>query len=570
MGARIFMAIFALPFIGVGIWAIYSISSTLLEAHAMQSWAPVQARVISGGVQEHPDSDGATTYSAHAEYKYSFDGREYTGARVGIDTMSDNIGHAHEERGRELAAAAQEGRSIEVYVDPAAPYSSVIYRDIRWGLIGFKAVFAVAFGGGGIALLAASRNMRLRRRDSRNPVYDTQPWLANQDWQTAEVRSTARGALYFAWIFAVIWNAISAPMPFMVYGEVTEKQNYGALIGLLFPLVGIGLLAWAVRRTLEWRRFGASPVTLDPFPAAIGGQAGGTFELPVPFDSSHQFRVTLSAVHSFESGSGKNRSRREKMHWEQSVIGYAEPGLYGTRVQFRFDIPEGLPPSDAAKLDDDYDLWRLSLQADLPGTDINRDYEIPAYPGTAKSRIGDRAAAAIAVATKTAAENDARARITLRGDDMFYPMGRNAFSSLVGILFGAVFAGVGVFLFMKEDAWFGGTIFGGIGLLVFTGCVYAIANSLTVKRDSLGGGVETVRCLFGIPVKRRYAALDDILSLHHDSSSAGQKNGRQVKFHRVFGKLKQGGDITLGESFEGEAEAEAALAFIREKLGLRA
>lgn len=568
MGARIFMAIFALPFIGVGIWAVYSISSTLLEAHAMQSWAPVQARVISAGVDEHRD-DESTTYRAVATYEYTFQGKTYTASRVGIDTGADNIGDWHESHGREIESAQREGRSIEAYVDPDAPYSAIIYRDIRWGMVAFKAVFMVAFGGGGLALLLAVPHINLRRNGTPNPLYQVQPWLANQDWQTAEVRSTARGALYFAWIFAVIWNAISAPMPFMVYGEVTEKQNYAALIGLLFPLVGIGLLVWAVRRTLEWRRFGASPVTLDPFPAAIGGQAGGTFELPVPFDSSHQFRVTLSAVHSFESGSGKNRSRREKMHWEKSVIGYAEPGLYGTRVQFRFDIPEGLPPSDAAKLDDDYDLWRLSLQADLQGADIDRDYEIPAYPGTAKSRIGDRAAAAIATATKTAAENDVRARITLIGDDMFYPMGRNALSCLIGITVGAVFAGIGVFLFLREDAWFGGAIFGGVGALLFTGCVYAIANSLTVKRDSMRGGVETVRRLFGIPVKSRYAAIDDIASLHSDSSSAGQKNGRQVKYYRVYGKLKSGGDITLGESFEGEAEAEAAIAFIREKLGIR-
>ncbi len=563
------MMLFALPFFGVGVWATYSIISTFIEAGAMQSWVPVQARVISGGVDENTDSEGSTTYKAHAEYKYSYNGQDYTATRVAIDTTADNIGHAHEERGQALAAAANEGRSIEVYVDPEMPYSAVIYRDVRWGMVAFKGLFAVLFGGAGLGMMIAAVYKKRHNDPATTASYSDAPWLANPDWQTNEIKSGSKGKMYFTWIFAGIWNLVSAPIPFVLYQEVVEKQNYAALIALLFPVVGIGLLVWAVRTTLEWKRFGASPVALDPFPAAIGGQAGGTIELPVPFDSNNAFRITLAAVHSFESGSGKNRSRRENSGWDQSVIGYAEPGLYGTRVQFRFDIPAGLPPSDADKGDDAYDLWRLGIRAELPGIDINRDYEIPAYPGTAKSHIPDRAAQASAVATKVMVDQDLRSRIVMQGDHMFYPMGRNLFSCLMGILFGAVFASVGAFLLVREDAWFGDAIFGGIGLLLFIGCIYAVANSLTVKRDSMGSGVETVRCLFGVPVKTRYAALDDILTLQRDSTSSSQKDGRYVKFYRVFAKLKSGGDITLGESFEGEAEADAAIAFIREKLGLR-
>lgn len=568
MGSRIFMTLFALPFLGVGIWATYSISSNLMEAQAMQGWAPVQARVISGGVDSSTDSEGSTTFRAYAEYKYTYAGQDYTGTRVGIEGGSDNIGDTHERRGAELEAAQSEGRSIEVYVDPDMPYSSVIYRELRWGMIAFKALFALLFGGAGLGLIIAA-NLKKRRYDAAALGTTDAPWLANPDWQSNEIKSGSKSTMYFAWIFAIVWNLVSAPLPFLLREEVIEKQNYAALIGLLFPLVGIGLLVWAVRRTLEWKRFGASPVILDPFPAAIGGQAGGTMELPVPFDSANQFRVSLSCVYSFESGSGKNRSRSERVSWQESVIAHAEPGLYGTRIQFRFDVPAGLTPADAVRVDDDYNLWRLSLQADLPGIDINRDYEIPAYPGAAKSHIGDRAAEASRTATKIAAEKDVRTRIVMQGDAMFYPMGRNLLAGLVGIVFGAAFAGVGVFLFMKEDAWFGGAIFGGIGALVFIGCLYAIANSLTVKRDSMGSGVETVRRLFGIPVRSRYAAVDDIVSLHCDSTSSAQKGGRHVKFYRVFGKLKDGTDITLGESFEGEAEAEAGIAFIKDKLSLR-
>ncbi len=569
MGSRIFMILFALPFLGVGIWATYSITTTFLEAQAMQGWAPVQAQVISGGTDESTDDEGTTTYRAHAEYKYSYQGQEYTASRVAIDTMSDNIGHTHEEQGAALAAAANEGHSIEVYVDPAAPYSAVIYRDLRWGMVGFKALFAVLFGGAGLGMIVAGLYKKRPADPAMRAAYADAPWLENPGWQANEIKSGSKTTMYFTWCFATVWCLVSSPLLFVLREEVVEKQNYAALIALLFPLVGAGLLCWAVRQTLEWKKFGTSPVMLDPFPAAIGGQAGGTVELPVPFDSSNVFNITLSAVHSYESGSGKSRSRSERFIWQQSVIAYAEQGINGTRLQFRFDVPAGLPPSDATHNSDSYDLWRLSLQADLPGVDINRDYEIPAYPGTAKSHIGDRAAQESANATKTAAEQGARRRIAMRGEAMFYPMGRNAFSCAVGILIGAVFAGVGVFLFIRENAWFGGAIFGGVGALVFTGCLYAVANSLTVRRDSMRGGVETLRCLFGIPVKKQYAAMDDIISLGQDSTSSSQKGGRQVKFYRVFGKLKNGGDITLGESFEGEAEAQAATAFIREQLGLR-
>lgn len=562
------MTLFALPFLGVGIWATYSIITTFIEAEAMQGWAPVQAQVLKGGVEENTDSEGSTTYKAYAEYKYNYQGQDYTASRVAIDTGADNIGHAHEEQGAALASAANEGRSIEVYVDPTAPYSAVIYRELRWGMVGFKALFAVLFGGAGIGLIAAAFYKKRPIDPAISASYADAPWLANPDWQTSEIKSGSKTTMYFTWGFAVVWNLISSPILFVLREEVVEKQNYAALIALLFPLVGVGLLYWAVRQTLEWKKFGASPVVLDPFPAAIGGQAGGTIELPVPFDSSHVYNIALAAVYSYESGSGKNRSRSERVTWQQSVVAYAEPGMNGTRLQFRFDIPEGLPPSDADQ-DGAYNLWRLSVQADLPGVDIDRNYEIPAYPATAKSRIGDRAAQASSAATKTLAEQGARNRIRMQGEEMFYPMGRNLVSCLIGLAVGALFGGIGVFLFIKEDAWFGGAIFGGIGALVFTGCIYAIANSLSVRRDSMGSGVETVRCLFGIPVKRRYAAIDDIASLAHDSTSSSQKGGRQVKFYRVFAKLKQGGDITLGESFEGEAEADAAIAVIREKLGIR-
>ena len=44
----------------------------------------------------------------------------------------------------------------------------------------------------------------------------------------------------------------------------------------MIELVGAG-------RTPEWRRFGAAPALLDPFPGAIGGNVGGVIDVNFPY-----------------------------------------------------------------------------------------------------------------------------------------------------------------------------------------------------------------------------------------------------------------------------------------------
>ena len=120
--------------------------------------------------------------------------------------------------------------------------------------------------------------------------------------------------------------------------------------------------------------FGPSPVTLDPFPGSVGGHVGGTIDLELPYASGHAFKLTLTAARSYISGSGKRRSRKEKATWQDSLYAHAQPGARGTRLTFRFDVPDGLAESDAQQNTESYNLWRLNLQADLPGADLDRDF----------------------------------------------------------------------------------------------------------------------------------------------------------------------------------------------------
>ncbi len=352
MKGKIFLFLFALPFFGVGVWMGYSIVANLNEAWQMKQWAPEQATLRRAGYETHSGSD-STTYEAYAEYSYEFAGRMYSNDRVGISGGSDNIGNYQQDMGRVLSSAMNRGESITVYVDPENPSDSIIDRTVRWGMIGFKSIFFFVFGGVGLGLIIAVFRSP-KEKDLDDPIYRDAPWLANDKWQTAEIRSGSRTAMWGGWALAAFWNLISAPLPFVIYTEVTEKDNLFALIGLLFPLVGIGLITWAMKSTLEWRRFGPAPVTLDPFPGSIGGHVGGTIDVNLPYDANTEIKLTLTSLHSYVSGSGKNRSRNESAEWQDTQVAHLSPGTKGSRLSFRFDVPENLQQSDATQSEDSY------------------------------------------------------------------------------------------------------------------------------------------------------------------------------------------------------------------------
>jgi hypothetical protein len=379
--------------------------------------------------------------------------------------------------------------------------------------------------------------------------------------------------MWFAWGFAALWNAISSPLPFLIYPEVVEKGNMLALIGIVFPLVGIGLLWWAVRRTLEWRSFGPAPVRLDPFPGAIGGHVGGTIDLNRSFDPHARFSLTLTSLHSYVSGSGDNRSRRESPKWQDSQIAHVTSGPRGTRLIFRFDVPDGLNESDAAQEGDAYDLWRLNLRAELPGTDIDRDYEIPVYATGESSRRLPAFSVDAAKAGQRSIDTDAvRSLVRLGqgtgGNTMLFPVGRNVVSGIAGLLFGAMFAGVGWFLVTREDHWFIGGIFGFVGGIIVLSSIYHAFNSLEVIRD--GGTLRTVRRLFGVPVKSGEMRRVDFVRFKKKSSMSSQSGSRHVMYYTLYAIDDSGKKLTVGEGFKGASQAEAAADLIGREFGLTA
>jgi hypothetical protein len=72
---------------------------------------------------------------------------------VSISGSADNIGDYQQRLGRRLANAHERNETVTVYVNAADPADSIIDRELRWGLLGFKSIFVLVFGGIGSGLL---------------------------------------------------------------------------------------------------------------------------------------------------------------------------------------------------------------------------------------------------------------------------------------------------------------------------------------------------------------------------------------------------------------------------------
>jgi hypothetical protein len=569
MKGKIFLLLFALPFFGVGVWMAWSTASTIYEARQMKQWLPVSATLTRAGWETH-SGDDSDSFEAYAAYTYQIDGTIYHGDRVSIGGGSDNIGDFQQDLGRRLQSALSRGEYITVYVNPDNPADAVADRSLRWEMIGFNLIFVFAFGGVGLGLIIFSLRSR-KEPELSEPELLEAPWLENSDWQSASIKSSSKQTMYFTWGFAAFWNLISAPLPFVVFREVTQSENYIALVGLLFPLVGVGLLTWAVRRTMEWRRFGPAPIMLDPFPGSIGGHVGGTVDVKLPYDSNVRFSLTLTSLYSYMSGSGKDRSRKTSAKWQDTQIAHATAGARGTRLEFRFDVPDDLNESDADQSDDQYYLWQLNLTAELPGADIDRDYEVPVYATRQHSQ--QLSNFSIDNARNNQRQIDleiiqkmVRMDVGVDGRSILYPAGRNLGSGFSGVLFGAIFTATGWYLLTSASQLFMATTFGGIGLLVLVFSLYFALNSLQVVAG--GSDIRAIRRVLGVAIKRSRMSRPNVVRIDKKKSSITQSGTKHVVRYTLWAVDGQGQKMVVGEGFKGASQASVAAEFLARELGL--
>jgi hypothetical protein len=244
------------------------------------------------------------------------------------------------------------------------------------------ALFGLVFSAIGFALLAAAilGPRKVRQANLRQQANPDQPWLWRDDWAQGRASSKTKSSMVSACIFAVLWNLIAFPVLFAMPARQFQRDPKTLLV-LLFPLVGVALLVWALRETVRWMEFGKTCFEMNSVPCVVGKEFRGNIQARFPHLPERGVHLQLTCVNKVVTGSGDNRSTQEKILWrDEKTVSAAElcAGPTGTSIPVSFRVPIEAQPTDTSNPQNSI-VWMLEADAAVPGVNYKDFFELPVF-----------------------------------------------------------------------------------------------------------------------------------------------------------------------------------------------
>ncbi len=176
-----------------------------------------------------------------------------------------------------------------------------------------------------------------------------------------------------------IWLWVPAALFSLMVGAAWFRVPYleapwAILLVILATPIPLSFLRAAVLATLQWWRFGDIALWLDRFPPALGGEVSGVVDLPsLAFVPGRQGTVRLTCT---QHHVGRHDDHiPPTVEWERERPTFFEAGERGSFARFRFELPETVLPT--GDLVHSYVTWRLTVEAELAGIDLDSRFEVP-------------------------------------------------------------------------------------------------------------------------------------------------------------------------------------------------
>src|SRR5208283_759909 len=177
-------------------------------------------------------------------------------------------------------------------------------REGHWDQAALAASIMLACGGAGVG---AARWVRLHARavgpsEKLRATNPDAPWMWREDWAAGEVRTSLRADANRLTVIAIAWCVVTLPILFIAPERALRDADYSALPSLIFPLIGIAMLAWATRLRRRLRQYGESRFSLASMPGQIGGSLAGSIHIDHPLAAGQQVALELECINRTTRG----------------------------------------------------------------------------------------------------------------------------------------------------------------------------------------------------------------------------------------------------------------------------
>jgi hypothetical protein len=544
--SSLFIRLFSLPFLAFGLFMLGWMIKDLSTWYRVQSWVEVPAKILSVNLKTHHDHDGATTYEVLATYSYQFEGEVYHGSRVGITKGADNVGSYQQDLYRHL----KNSHSVQAYANPNNPIEALLNRELRYGMMLFRSLFVIMFGGFGCGVWVGPyivKHWKSRSAQQNTELSRNQPWEGVQRWNREGFRPRYWAvSTIFLNIFGSVWCGISMPLAYKLFIPTPHWPQDVEWLLLLFPLIGLFFLWLMGLKVAQYWAFKSCRLHLNPFPGTLGGEVSGSVSLPRGSKFSLGLDFSLACIEHLKIQRGSKTTYTSRAVWRQDLHNKnSNPSMDGQDYPFSFITPSDCPES-TRELGFERIEWQIHVVGRRRGLNCDLKFDIPVF----KTHRTQAISVQEALSKNCNSERNVLEAISAQGYTVHQQgenliinrkLGRHVLVMLPFLLLTICWDAIVVFLFF-QSAWFFMTVFGLFGVLITSSLFSTIMNRSKIE-------INTNQLKFWPTIFSKGTVIDlnDILDLEAKSRmSVGQ-----TKYYTLYAKTNHG-NVALMHSIPGD------------------
>ena len=187
------------------------------------------------------------------------------------------------------------------------------------------------------------------RNTARMAEHPNEPWLWRDDWAQGYARSEWKPTAGMMIVMGLVFLLFSVPMLMNFPGG----HPFRAIFVSVFPVTGFLLVGLSTVAQLRARKFKNVRFKLSGVPCVIGGKLQGRLEVEFVFPPGTTVDFSVNCVRSYVTGRGDNRTRWERILWQERKTVTAETDGLMSYVPVEVNLPYDAKETDSRNPDDE-------------------------------------------------------------------------------------------------------------------------------------------------------------------------------------------------------------------------